>query len=69
MNYLKKGLAFIVVYVVFVGLTWEPDLRLWAKEVSILFWLFELGILLTIINNLVSNNDTKPTDNQDSQGY
>lgn len=63
---LKKFIALVITYVVFVGITWEPNLKLWSDGIQFLFYLFELGILFTIVNELI--NDTEPTDNQDNQG-
>lgn len=68
MNYLKKFIALIITYIVFVGMTWEPNVKLWSSGIQFLFYLFELAILYTIIIELVNDNGIESTDNQDNQG-
>lgn len=65
---LKKCIALIITYIVFVGMTWEPNVKLWSDGIKVIFYLFELGILYTIIIELVNDNGTEPTDYQDNQG-
>lgn len=65
---LKKCIALIITYIVFVGMTWEPNLKLWSGGIRFLFYLFELSILYTIIIELVNDNGIESTDNQDNQG-
>lgn len=67
MSLLKKVLALIIVYLVFVGITWEWNPQTWKWYYMFIFSLFELFILIFITEQLVIDVN-QPTDHQDDQG-